>query len=202
MNYWIFIIPVISAIIGWLINSAIISLLFRPRQPKKIAGNKLQGVIPRYKPMLAIKLGELAAREFTFEGIEKKISDPETVRKVMPLIEDHIDHFLKVKLPKEMPVISMFIGDKTIGSLKKTFLQEIEDMFPMVLSKFAGNLKEEFDPQKIIQSKIDGMDDQFVESILRKQLSKQFIVFRCIGAVTGFIIGLLQILLTLIVQHS
>jgi hypothetical protein len=49
--------------------------------------------------------------------------------------------FLRIKLKDEMPMLSMFIGDKTITSLKKFFMQEIEILFPQVMKQFAANLE-------------------------------------------------------------
>ena len=53
----------------------------------------------------------------------------------MPMIEDHVDEFLRHKLGKEMPCLSLFIGDKTIKHSKWIFMQELEDAFPSTHEK-------------------------------------------------------------------
>src|ERR1700730_5329570 len=131
MNYWLLSIPVISAIIGWAITRLAITFLFRPYYPIKIFGFTLQGIIPKRQQQLAEKIGEQASSAFySFVDIEQKISDPDNLREIMPVIEKHVDDFLRNKLTKEMPFLSMFIGDKTIGTMKKVFMQEIETLFP------------------------------------------------------------------------
>ena len=151
MNYWLFLIPIISAFIGWVTNWVAIKMLFHPRQPKKILGVTFHGIFPKRQQQFAEKLGKLVSAEFlSFEDIEQKISNPENLKKVMPMIETHVDDFLRNRLKNEMPVISMFIGDKTIDNLKKLFMQEIEILLPQVMKQYAANLKSELDLKKIL----------------------------------------------------
>ena len=100
-------------------------MLFHPRQPKKILGVTFHGIFPKRQQQFAEKLGKLVSAEFlSFDDIEQKISNPENLKKVMPMIETHVDDFLRNRLKDEMPVISMFIGDKTITNLKTMFMKE------------------------------------------------------------------------------
>ena len=199
MNWWLFIIPFIAAFIGWLTNWLAIKMLFHPRNPKKIMGITIQGIFPKRQKLLAEKLGKLISKEFlSFEEIEQKITDPNKLRKVLPMIENHVNEFLRVKMTKEMPFLSMFIGDKTIGSLKTAFMQEIELIFPVVMKQFAGNMKEELDLESIVTQKVTAFSSDKLEEILMQIMSKEFRFVEVIGAVIGFLIGLLQVAITLI----
>ena len=197
MNYWFFIIPVISAFIGWITNWIAIKMLFHPREPKKILGITFQGIFPKRQKQFAEKLGKLVSAEFlSFTDIEQKISDPENLKKIMPMIENHVDDFLRVKLQDEMPVVSMFVGDKTIATLKKVFMQEIEILFPQVMKQFAANLQNELDFEEIVIKKVAGFSSAKLEEVLYQIMSKEFRFVKIIGAMIGFIIGLLQVILT------
>lgn len=198
MNYWLLIIiPVISAFIGWVTNWVAIKMLFHPRNPKKVLGITFQGIFPKRQQQFAEKLGRLVSAEFlSFDDIEEKISNPENLKKLMPMIEDHIDDFLKNRLGKEMPMISMFIGEKTIGKLKESFMHEIELLFPPVMKHYASNLKHELDLEQIVIKKVAGFSSDKLEEVLFQIMSKEFKFVEMIGAVIGFIIGLTQVLLT------
>ena len=130
--------------------------------------------------------------------IEKKINDPGNLQKVMPMIETHVDDFLRVKLKAEIPVVSMFIGDKTIVSLKKVFMQEIEILFPEIMKQFASNLKSELDLEKIVIQKVQAISPGKLEKELYKGLSGELKWVGIIGALTGFFIGLLQVIIIMI----
>jgi uncharacterized membrane protein YheB (UPF0754 family) len=196
MSLYLWIIPFIGALIGWLINSGLILLFFQPRVPKVIAGIRFHGIIPKYRSTIAEYVGIYVSEKiFSFDELEQKIINPDNVTKVMPFIEGHIDEFLKVKLTKEMPFLSMFIGSKTISSLKKTFMEELMTLFPLVMKNYAGNLRNEFDIKKIVKEKIENADLQQLEFLFYKTGSKQIRNFKMLGAATGFIIGLLQFIL-------
>ncbi len=197
MNYWLLIIPVISAFIGWVTNWVAIKMLFHPREPKKILGITFQGIFPKRQQQFAEKLGKLVSNEFlSFTDIEEKISSPENLKKVMPLIEQHIDEFLRHKLSDEMPVISMFIGDKTINKMKGAFMKELELIFPQLMKQFAGNLKTELDLEHIVINKVSNFSSDKLEELLYQIMSKEFRFVEIIGAVIGFIIGIVQIIIT------
>ncbi|MBL7721153.1 MAG: DUF445 family protein [Chitinophagaceae bacterium] len=197
MNYWLFIIPVISAFIGWITNWVAIKMLFHPREPRKFLGITFQGIFPKRQQQFAEKLGKLVSNEFlSFTDIEEKISSPENLKKVMPLIEQHIDEFLRHKLSDEMPVISMFIGDKTINKMKGAFMKELELIFPQLMKQFAGNLKTELDLEHIVINKVSNFSSDKLEELLYQIMSKEFRFVEIIGAVIGFIIGIVQIIIT------
>ena len=198
MNWWLFLIPFIAAFIGWLTNRLAIKMLFHPREPKRILGFTIQGVFPKRQKRLAEKFGKLVSKEFlSFEEIEQKISDPEKLKPIMPMIENHVDDFLRNRISNEMPFLSMFIGEKTIGSLKTTFMKEIELLFPQVLKQFAGNIKAELDLEAIVTNKVTAFSSDKLEEILFQIMSKEFRFVEVIGAIIGFIIGLLQVAITI-----
>jgi uncharacterized membrane protein YheB (UPF0754 family) len=114
----------------------------------------------------------------------------------MPAIETHVDDFLRNRLSVEMPVISMFIGDKTINKLKAAFMKEIETLFPLVMKQYAGNLKTEFDLEDIVIKKVSGLSSKELEKKLQETMSKEFRLVEITGAVIGFIIGVVQVVLT------
>lgn len=197
MNYWLILIPVISAFIGWVTNWVAIKMLFHPREPRKVLGITFQGIFPKRQQQFAEKLGKLVSAEFlSFEDIEQKISSPENLKKIMPLIEKHIDEFLRHRLSNEMPVISMFIGDKTINKLKGALMTEIELLFPQVMKQYAANLKTELDLEHIVIQKVSNFSSDKLEEILYQIMSKEFRFVEIIGAVIGFIIGVVQVLIT------
>jgi uncharacterized membrane protein YheB (UPF0754 family) len=195
----LYLIPFISAFIGWFTNWIAIKMLFHPREPKKILGLTFQGIFPKRQQQFAEKLGQLVSNELlSFSDIEQKITNPENIAKLMPYVEGHIDQFLRVKLAEQMPVISMFIGDKTIHQLKSVFITELEHLFPVIMQNYMGNLKQELDLEKIVTNKVSQFSSDKLENILNAIMSKEFRFVEIIGGVLGFLIGLIQVLLTII----
>ena len=199
MSYILFLIPVISAFIGWFTNWIAIKMLFHPKEPKKILGITIQGIFPKRQQQFAEKLGKLVSQELlSFADIQQKLVHPDNIQKLMPVVEEHIDQFLRKKLVEEMPVISMFIGENTIQQLKGIFMKELESLFPVIMQRYMGHLQQELDLEKIVTQKVAAFSSDKLEDILHSILSKEFRFVELIGAVLGFIIGLLQVLLTLL----
>lgn len=199
MNYWLFLIPIISAFIGWFTNWIAIKMLFHPRQPKKVLGIVFHGIFPKRQQQFAEKLGRLVSEELlSFEEIAKKLADPANVEKLLPFIDAHIDQFLKVKLKESMPVVGMFIGEKTVSQLKSVFIEELTQLFPGLMEQYMTNLQDQLDLEKIVIEKVRGFSSEKLETILQQIMAKEFRFVELIGAVLGFLIGLLQVGITLL----
>src|SRR5258708_32464962 len=142
MVWWLILIPVSSAFSCWLVIRLFFFVLFHQ-------------VLPKNQFLLAAKIGKAVTENFfSGEMVEKKIADPKNLQKIMPVVEEHIDDFLRNKLKKQMPVVGMFIGDKTIDSMKTVFMNELENLFPQVMKNFASNLKDDLAIEGLVTEKI------------------------------------------------
>jgi uncharacterized membrane protein YheB (UPF0754 family) len=201
MNYWLVLIPVISGFIGWVTNWVAIKMLFHPKQPINILGYKLQGIFPKRQDQFAAKLGKLVSDELlSFQEIEEKITDPTNLQKILPQLEGHIDQFLRVKLADSLPVISMFIGDKTIEKIKSVFLEELQNLFPGMIKNYMGQLQHDLDLERIVTEKVRNFSSDKLEDILYQVMASEFRFVEILGGILGFLIGLLQVAITLLTQ--
>lgn len=197
MNWTFIIIPAISAFIGWFTNWIAIKMLFHPKKPKKILGIIFHGIFPKRQRQFAMKLGKLVSNELlSFAEIEQKVCDRGNVEKILPLLETHIDTFLREKLAAEIPMIGMLIGDKTIGQVKGVFMKELEELFPVLMKQYMTILENDLDLEKIVVEKVGSFSSDKLEDILNQIMSTEFRFVEVIGAVLGFIIGLVQVFIT------
>ncbi|MEO0065655.1 MAG: hypothetical protein RI983_981 [Bacteroidota bacterium] len=195
----IYLIPFISAFIGWFTNWVAIKMLFHPKEPVKILGITFIGIFPKRQAQFAEKLGKLVSAELlSFQDIEQKITNPRNLEALIPQIDAHIDHFLRVKLADHMPIISMFIGDQTIAQMKTVFMAELQELFPSLLKSYMGHLQSQLDLEKIVIEKVKGFSSEKLEQILNDIMSREFRFIEILGGVLGFIIGIIQVLLTMI----
>ncbi|MCG7858160.1 DUF445 domain-containing protein [Flavihumibacter sp.] len=197
MNYWLLLIPVISAFIGWFTNWIAIKMLFHPREPFKFLGLTIQGIFPKRQQQFAEKLGKLVSEELlSFKDISHKITDPSNLDQLLPYVEDHIDNFLKVKLKESMPVVGMFIGDKTVGQLKAVFVEELRELFPTLMERYMVSLQEQLDLEKIVVEKVRSFSSDKLEEILLQIMAKEFRFVEILGGVVGLLIGMVQVAIT------
>ena len=172
--------------------------MFRPRQPRSILGVQVQGILPKKQSVIAARAGKMVAEQFfSLQAIEEKIGDPSTLQKIMPSIEEHIDDFLRNKLKKEMPFIGMFVGDKTIDSVKKVFMTELETLFPNIMRSYASTLISDLNIAQLVSQKIAAASVQQIETSFKKTFSKELRVTELLSASIGLVIGLVVMLVIL-----
>lgn len=197
MNWWLVLIPLISAFIGWFTNWIAIKMLFHPRQPKKILGITFHGIFPKRQKQFAEKLGKLVSTELlSFADLEEKITNPANFEKILPALEGHVDYFLREKLKVQMPMIGMLIGEKTIEQMKAVFLQELTELFPIIMKNYMSSMQKELDLERIVIKKVSQFSSDKLESILYQIMAQEFRFVEIIGAVLGLIIGIIQVLIT------
>jgi uncharacterized membrane protein YheB (UPF0754 family) len=66
------------------------------------------------------------------------------------------------------------------------------------MENYMAQLEKDLDLEKIVIDKVSGFSSDKLEEILQAIMSKEFRFVEIIGGVLGFIIGLLQVLLTVL----
>lgn len=192
----IYSLPFISALIGWFTNFVAIKMLFHPRKPVKVLFVTIQGIFPKRQKALAQKIGDLVANElFSVDDIKKNFVNEENLSEVNELIDQKIETFLREKLVNSMPMLAMFMNDGLINSVKSTLMAEFTSVLPEMINKFADKLESNIDIQKTVEEKVAAFSFEKLEGVLFAILKKEFKFIELIGAVLGFIIGLVQIVL-------
>lgn len=174
-------------------------MLFHPKNPVKILGITFHGIFPKRQKQFAEKLGAVVANELLhFDDIIHKIKDPKNIEELHPFIENHVHEFLAVKLSEKIPVVSMFIGESTLNKLKDGLMEEIILLLPQVINKFTDKLSVDVNVEQIVIEKVSNFSSDKLEEILNSIMKKEFFFVEILGGVLGFIIGVIQVLLTLI----
>jgi len=189
----------LSAFTGWVTTWIAIKMLFHPRRPIKILGLTIHGIFPKNQRLIAEKLGQVVGKELlSFDEIEQKVTNPENLQKLRPDIEQHIDHFLRNKLKEVFPMLAMLIGEKTILQLKDAFLLELEILFPVLMKNYMTKLEKDLDLEKIVTEKVAAFSSEKLEDILNQITKKEFKFLEFIGGFFGLLIGIIQVLVSLL----
>ncbi len=188
--------PFISAFIGWITNYFAIKMLFNPRVEKNILGLKIQGIFPKRQKQFAEKLGVLVANELlSLEDIQSKISSPSNIAIMLETVGDRMDIFLDVKLKEVMPMLAMVLGADGKAKIKATLVKEFENSLPEILEKVNNNIQKDLDVQQLVTEKVANFSVEKLEDILYSIMQKEFKFIEILGAVLGFLIGCVQVLL-------
>ena len=184
------------ALTGWFIAWLMIKLLFWPMKPISIVGFRIQGLIPAKKENLANEAGSLIQSAFLdYRGFDEKIADPALLEKLKPQIEAHVDHFLKEKLKAVFPLLAQFMGEKTISQFKTAFLIEIDQLFPVLMKDYIGNLKDEIRLDQVVSAKINALSVGQLQDLCYQNAGKTIRNFKILCTCLGLFMGLITTLI-------
>ncbi len=191
MSVWLLLIPAFCAFLGWLLNKSLVYYLVGTAKSGK-PGDAPSTFLREKQNRIAETLpDELVNRFVSPEKITALLLKNDHFANVKPFIEEHMDDFLRNRLKVVFPVIGMFIGDKTINELKGHFMVELEQLFPVVMNKYAGAV---INPPEISQLIKKEIQDAHISYLIHQRFSKEVGMISLWGALSGFIIGLLVLL--------
>ena len=166
----IILLPLLVACFGWLISWGFIKIIFFPHQSIRLAGRQWQSLFSK-------KAGQISIGQ-----ILPELTQGDSFQKLLPFIDAKLDEFFKERLVQKMPVISMFIGDKTITQLKEVFLEELAQIFPDLLSEFTQSSANTF------LLNLEARWSKKIEQYLLKASQKIRIMTFCLGFIWGLIL--------------
>ncbi|MCI5055366.1 MAG: DUF445 family protein, partial [Flavobacteriales bacterium] len=192
----VYIFPIISALIGWFTNFLAVKMLFRPRKPVNIGFYKVQGIFPKRQKKLAERIGKMVADELlSTEDIKAKLDTPETKQVLLNKVGEKFDDYLSNKLAEKYPIISTFLTDGMKQKIRDEFTAELGAIIPTLISDFVGSLDQVFDVEETIRTKVEELSIEKLEGLIMGILKKEFVFIELVGAVIGFLVGCLMLLL-------
>ena len=193
---FIFILPIIAALIGWATNFVAIKMLFHPQDPKKILGITFQGVFPKRQRQIAERLGELVANElFSIKDVAQKIEELSTRPEALEEVGKRIEKTIREKLVAAFPMLSMFLSDEMIEKVTKLFQSELEDFLRASAQGLAAKMEDSVDVKSLVEEKVRAFSSNKIEELLIDFMEQEFRFIEKIGAVLGFLIGCIQVIL-------
>tara|TARA_B100002003_G_scaffold165547_1_gene153735 strand:+ start:134 stop:760 length:627 start_codon:yes stop_codon:yes gene_type:complete len=186
--------PVIAAAIGWGTNYLAVRMLFHPRKERRILGLRVQGVFPKRQQALAEKLGQLVARElFSMEDVRKELQSEAFVTHAAKSIEAKLDEFLQTYLMETLPMVSKFLGSDTVAKVKHALVECLAKAVPELGEMFMSHLEKNMDVETVVREKVAAFSSDKLEEMLLGIMKREFRFIEGVGAVLGFVIGLVQL---------
>ena len=186
--------PLIAAVIGWGTNYLAVRMLFHPRVEKSILGLRIQGVFPKRQKVLAEKLGQLVARElFSMHDVRKHLQGEDFIVHVTKTIEAKVDEFLQEKLAETIPMASMFLGSGMVDTIKHSLVESLAKAVPELGDMFVTHLEKNMDVEIVVREKVEAFSSDKLEEMLLSIMNREFRFIEMVGAVLGFVIGLVQL---------
>ena len=190
---------IIGGLIGWITNKIAIKLMFRPLDPVKlpVLNIRIQGLIPKRRKEIAEVIGNTVEQELlSLDDIIEKALEKHEVEKIKTILKVKIKSAVKEKLPSIIP--DMF--KNMILSYIDEFIDDSgEDMLKDLSDGLINNIKESVSISNLVEEKINSYDMVKIEDIVISIANKELKHIEMLGGVLGFMIGILQGLLIILI---
>lgn len=207
--------PILGAFIGYSTNWLAIKMIFRPFEPKYIFGYRIPftpGLIPRNRQEIARKISVVITSHLInpeklhalFSNDEFKASLNTTVNNIVDKVIDNMMDNLKKQLSEELSVVflqgiinklSDKIKEKMKYKLKDTLSKYTENEIDRYLNEDFMDVLKKLDIENLIFQTLMEVNIQTLEDVILGFSKKQLNYITNIGAVIGFFIGVLQVLI-------
>lgn len=192
-GFILWLIPPISALIGWITNFIAVKMIFRPRKPIKILGLTIIGLIPKRKMDLARKIGETVENELiSHKDIHQAVNTDEFHEDILTSVMLAIDNFIEQKLGAN-PLIAMMLSGDAASTIKDSIKDELRNMLPEFMETMFEKMENKLDLKQIVQNKIEKFDLSKLEEIIYNISAQELKAIEIFGGVLGFVVGLIQI---------
>jgi uncharacterized membrane protein YheB (UPF0754 family) len=193
-------IPVISAGIGWFTNWLAVKMIFRPRKPIRIAFITFHGLIPKRKSELAKKIGETVEKELiSHQDIHKIVTSDQFREQILDAVMERIERFITEYLGTSRMMALILSGEPALR-IKESIRKELSTSLPGILEELFEKVESKLDFKEIIRAKIEAFDLGKFETIIQSIAAREMRGIEVLGGILGFIIGLGQALLMIIMN--
>lgn len=182
----------VGALIGWLTNIIAIKLMFRPIKPViiPIVNISIQGLLPKRREEISNSIGEIIENELiSYKDVFESLFSSESIDSVKKEIKKKIREAIG---KKDVNIILKTFKEPIAIYIEKIIEQNGEEMVRELLRKFLLEIPEKINLSEMIENKINTFEMEHFEKMVISIVRKELRHIELLGAVLGFVIGLVQ----------
>jgi uncharacterized membrane protein YheB (UPF0754 family) len=186
------VLPLFGMCIGWLTDWLAIKLVFFPRERRL----GFQGIFQKRRDEVASQYGELIAREvMTVPNILDAVLNGPRADRLKALVQKVVWQTVDEQANLARPVVAAAIGDKRLTEMKREAALKAIERLPETIRHAEDYLTETLDVRNTIATKMRDLTRAEYEDLLRPAFRRDEWKLIAVGAVIGFLVGELQVLL-------
>jgi uncharacterized membrane protein YheB (UPF0754 family) len=193
------IMPAFGLVVGWSTDWLALKMIFRPKRPVHVLGYTIQGLFLKRRREVAADYGKLIAEEVitAHKVIEAIINGPLSDR-VFALVARQVQAALDRSAGPARPLVAVTIGTARYQQLKKTISAKVIERLPETMRYVEDYARETMDVQNLLVQKMQQLDEQQFEALIRPAFEQDEWILITVGAVLGFVMGEIQ---ALVLEH-
>jgi uncharacterized membrane protein YheB (UPF0754 family) len=197
-NPWIM--PGFGFVTGFASDWLALNLIFIPREPKKLLGFiPVHGVLHAQRNDVTSDYAHILANDlFSADVLLEAILHGPTSERLFAAVDKELSAALDAQAGFAKPLITLAIGTKRYRDVKDTIVQMVLERLPETLQEAKDYTAKTLDIENLIVEKMNNLTPDQYEAILRPVFKDDEMLMVTVGAVLGFLVGELQVVL---VEH-
>jgi uncharacterized membrane protein YheB (UPF0754 family) len=199
LNPLMFLFPFVGALIGWFTNYLAVRMLFRPREAIDLKLFTLQGLLPKRRKEVATNIATTIEKELlSVNDISQVLANIDWGRRIEPKVSEVIRQRLDIGLLAKLP-LGRTVRKRLLPLLENIITKEIIHILANLQADLVSGFRQQLDLHAIVFNRIDRFDMQQLENVVLKVARRELRHIELVGAVLGFLIGLTQVALLLLI---
>jgi uncharacterized membrane protein YheB (UPF0754 family) len=194
-NHWV--LPAFGLLSGGLTDYVALQMVFRPKTPKRYLGIfRWQGLFHSTREQVSKDYAKLIAGDILTPAVViEGVLDSPTADKLFALVAREVETVIDEQTRLARPVLRLTVGDARFRDLK----QRVADLVIARLPEHAQLLDEyaqqKLDVEGLVAERMALLDTDDYEGLIRPAFKDDEKVVVLVGALLGFLVGELQVLL-------
>ncbi|MGH3434962.1 MAG: DUF445 domain-containing protein [Sciscionella sp.] len=193
------IMPIFGLCVGWLTDWFALKMIFLPREPVSIFGLfSIQGKFQRRKNEVAHDYANLIAKDVltVHNVLEAALTGPKSDR-LFAMIQRAVEHTIDAQTSFAKPFVVLATGSRRYREMKAAAARKAMAHVPDTLRYIEGYATDTLDVQNTIVAGMRELTPVEYEGLLRPAFKQDEWKLIAVGAIIGFLVGELQVLLVL-----
>lgn len=189
--------PIFGLFTGWFTDWLALKMIFAPQREKKFLGIfKWQGLFFKRQQEVASAYGALIAKEIlTPSNMIESILTGKLSDNLFNMIQKNIQQMVDSQSGILKPIVVFAVGSDKYKAMKNSITENMIKQLPVALKHIEKYAEDAMDIQNTLVTKMQELTPAEFEGVLRPAFKQDEWILITVGAVLGFMVGELQVLL-------
>lgn len=190
-QWWL--LPIVGGIVGLGTNYLAIQMIFRPMEPRRIAGLTWQGLFPKRQKQIAADYGRIAAGEIlTPKNLLRLLTEGEAGTRIARVVLQRVSDAVDAQAPVVSAMTGADVTQEQLDLIKWRLIERVARDYPDVEPEIEGYLERALDVAGTVEGRLASLSKPEFERLLRGLFEQDEWILIAIGGALGLAVGFLQ----------
>lgn len=195
--------PIFGGLTGWFTDWLALRMIFNPREPKRYFGVfRWQGLFLKRRQEVAADYGDLIAKEIiTPHNVMEAVLRGPLADRLFAVVQREVVSAMDRQTRLARPLLAVTVGSRRYQEIKHSVAEKVMRRMPDTLAYIEDYAEEAMDIRNTLVQKMQELTAEEFEELIRPAFQADEWILITVGAVLGFAVGELQVLLVENLTH-